>query len=122
MIQRKHQNNNVVRSIEFTVNEFVTEKHSSFSAQKIVVAVTKNPISDDSYGDINRKFPKERMLFLNVMMDYSKKDAGVPDLGIDETTKMVYSLSELTELTNRINELVTDVNNKGCHINQDVKM
>ena len=106
--QKQQQNtndiNNVVHGLEFAFNQFLTEEHGSFSQHKMLVALTRDRVTDDHFADIRRKYPEERVLFLNVVMKYKQQNLGVTDFGIEESLKSVYSLSELTELVRRIKE------------------
>ena len=105
--QQFHHNSRQVRveqSLEFAFNRFLTEEHNSFSAHKVIVAVTAERVTDDQYADIRRDYPDERIIFLNVVMKYTRQDVGVTDFGIEESLKSVYSVSELTELVYRIKQ------------------
>ena len=95
---------NIVKSLEFAYNRFLTEEYSSMSNRKVLVAVTESRITDVQFADIIRNYPDERVLFLNVVMKYNRQDVGLSDFGIEESRKSVYSLSELSELVRRINQ------------------
>ena len=99
-----HNVKNVADGLEFSFNRFLTEEHGSFSQHKMLVALTRDRVTDDQFADIRRKYPEERVLFLNVVMKYNQQNLGVTDFGIEESLKSVYSLSELTELVRRIKE------------------
>ena len=106
-ISQKYQKTydaNSVDGLEFAFNRFLTEEHGSFSQHKMLVALTRDRVTDDHFADIRRKYPEERVLFLNVVMKYNQQNLGVTDFGIEESLKSVYSLSELTELVRRIKE------------------
>ena len=106
-ISQKYQKTydaNSVDGLEFAFNRFLTEEHGSFSQHKMLVALTRDRVTDDHFADIRRKYPEERVLFLNVVMKYNQQNLGVTDFGIEESLKSVYSLSELTELVRRIKD------------------
>lgn len=91
--------------LDFLYNSYLTERHNSSYGKKIILLISRSAIDDEVLANINRMFTKEDVTYLNVVMSLEKKTAGVSEMGIEESRKVVYSLAEATELVTRVKEL-----------------
>ena len=101
---------NIPKTLEFLFNSYVTEKYNSLFEVKIVIVLSEGKISDDTIGNLRRSFPDEDVKLLNVIVSFDKQDAGVSEIGIEESRKTRYSLSELSEIVERVKCIKPRVN------------
>ena len=86
-------------------NWLITEKYGGYSKTKVIVLVTRFKVDDTVFSLVKRFYQEEKVLLVNIVMTLKRVELAASDLGVEESERTVFTLSDLTELVQRMKKV-----------------